>query len=238
MIVQFQKWDSDFFGINIGRIDIDKKGSISINLLQKDIKDKKIMLLYCFVNPTNNTANTLLKSMGGKLVDQKVVLSKQILPSNKVGSEKIIDFSGKNIPEELYNLSYESGYFSRFKIDSGFPNNSFERFYSIWLENSIKGIIADKVYVFKIKSAIKGFITVKKNKSKGTIGLVAVDESERGNNIGTNLIKSCENYLVKEGIGKIDVATQNKNTNAINFYLRNGFRIDTRTNIYHLWTKL
>ena len=74
-------------------------------------------------------------------------------------------------------------------------------------------------------------------KSGGSIGLLAVDESVRGNSVGRELIKAAFSSFGKRGISNIEVVTQKANKAACRFYETCGFTVRNIENVYHLWIK-
>jgi len=71
----------------------------------------------------------------------------------------------------------------------------------------------------------------------GSIGLVAVDEKERGNSIGKELMKAALWTFKENGVHTVEVVTQKANRIACAFYKSLGFKVGKVENIYHLWIK-
>ena len=78
-------------------------------------------------------------------------------------------------------------------------------------------------------------VTLKIDKEKGHIGLIAVSPDTQGKGYGKALIDSCENELLNKGYYKLEVSTQIDNKQACLFYEKCGFKIKDITNIYHFW---
>lgn len=64
------------------------------------------------------------------------------------------------------------------------------------------------------------------------IGLIAVHDKHWGKGIGSSLLNSISFVYPNN---KIIVSTQEQNKGAIALYEKNGFQIDTKKYIYHLW---
>ena len=138
--------------------------------------------------------------------------------------------------EELLDLAFLSGNLSRFKVDSNFSNNEFEKLYKEWVNNSINKKIAFKTFVKTVQKKVVGFITLgEKDADTAKIGLIAVNEMFQGKRIASKLIKSCEIISKQNKYAGLEVSTQFSNNQAMAFYKKNDFEINKITYIYHLW---
>lgn len=217
-------WDSNFFGINVGRIDLLKGDVINIENLLAKYQKENYKLLYVF---SEEPLNIEIKP-----IDIKVVYSISVVEDMK--SLEVLSEVEQATPQ-IYSLAYRSGNHSRFKLDKKFPENKFEELYTLWVDNSLSGEFADKVFKYDIDSIEAGFVSVAINKSVATIGLIAVDEIFGRRGIGTKLIDSIKRFAIDNNCNEIRVATQEDNNEACAFYEKNGFLLYSKTYIYHLW---
>ncbi|WP_026838071.1 GNAT family N-acetyltransferase [Gillisia sp. JM1] len=226
-MIEEAKWDSNFFGYPVGIIKLKSVEEFDVQNFYLESKRFKLVYVFCDLEINN--------IKGLNLVDKKVVFSKKI--SKPKNSEDIIEFdSSIHSYDNLLDLAYLSGISSRFKIDTNFTNNEFLKMYKEWLDKSIEGQLAIKLFIKIIDSKIAGFITFKKNNADVTqIGLVAVDPNFQGRNIGSELIEKCESASVELNFSEIEVATQYENQPAKKLYLKNNFSFKNVTNIYHFW---
>ena len=89
--------------------------------------------------------------------------------------------------------------------------NKFTELYTTWISNSCNGSFADKVAVaVNEQSKPMGFITVKTQKNKATIGLLGVSNEHRKRGVATALIQHAKSFAFKHGCGRLDVGTQAK----------------------------
>ena len=174
-----------------------------------------------------------MSKFGGKLIDRKVQYAKKITATTSEGI--VSEYNSLKLNEQLEQLAYVSGQYSRFRIDSQFQEDDFSRLYKIWIKKSIEKEIVDKVYVVKENAAICGMATLKIGTDKGEIGLVAVSDLHQSKGFGKALIEACCNDLLRRNIDVIEVPTQFANKNACVFYEKCGFSIKSITNIYHFW---
>lgn len=222
-------WDSEFFGFEVGLCIYDNFNHFNVDDFYK--KAEKFRLIYMMVNELTDFPETI------KLVDQKTLFEKPISNLN-VNSSSIFSFDGNyHNYDDLLELSYLSGKFSRFKLDRNFQEAQFKKLYKIWLDNSISKQFAFEVLVKLKDDQIAGFVTIKKvDKNTAQIGLLAVFEKFQGQGIATELIQQAEYFSFLKDFKFLQVPTQLQNKSAINLYLKYGFKILNSTFVYHYWS--
>lgn len=215
-------WDSDFFNIEIGEIvngdDLTNDNYANFDLLYVKTKEE-------------------ISLPGFKLnyKENKVVFEKKIDALTDDSAEiKQLSKSKYDI-NEIYDLAYVSGKYSRFKKDNLFGELNFKKLYKKWIDNSITKQFADDILLYFLKDKIVGFVTYKKNADFAQIGLIAVDSEHQGKGIGKQLIQKVENCLFREGIKKLRIPTQLENKEACSFYKKIGYEIIETTPIKHYW---
>ena len=219
-------WDSDFFGLNIGKLVLSGED----DLLKSDIDGLvDYDLVYIFANHGQN-----VPVVGSNLVDCKVIYKKSIR-SNMEAISNVVAFSENKPSSDLYKLALQSGEYSRFRLDDKMPAGSYEKLYRRWIEQSVCKAMADVVLCYYDDGKIIGMVTVAVKNNVGSIGLVAVDSSCRGLGIGSALLESVDSYLFEKGVGVVEVATQLDNAKACSWYEKNGYAVDLITDIYHWW---
>lgn len=226
-IAKFLEWDSVFFKKKIYKIDIE--GSFSEEELENIRQEIGADLIYIFSKnelETNSIENFLL-------VDKKIIFEKAI-NSNSVITENINIISVNQLTPELNQLALLSGLHSRFKLDK-FIAPKFQELYQLWIKKSIKREISDEVFAYVNNKKEIGFVTIKKNADKASIGLIAVNESFHGKNIGSFLINHIEKWCLTNNINILEVATQLDNEKACNFYIKNGFISKQIDYVYHFY---
>lgn len=218
-------WDSTFFGYEVGKVELEDNEVLSANQLAVN----NYQLIYIFSN--QQLASAQLNEIPAQLVDVKLLLGKPVI-LGKEQDESIVLIT--QLSDDLINLAIQSGWYSRFKLDAKFKNKEFERMYTAWITSSIE---RDDVVVFGYMSnqQLVGFISLSTKNNAADIGLIAVDETQRGMHIGSKLIVMADVYAQQNSLTRITVNTQQENSSALKFYTKNGFDILKRTYIYHLW---
>ena len=228
MTISCLQWDSNFFGLRIGKAEIYSIDDIE-NLQNMELELKNQYDLIYIFNYTDKKVDFVT------LVDIKVDYAKVVEP--KEYNTHVHSYVNNSCTEQLYRLSLISGQHSRYNIDKKFPEGSYEALYRRWIEQSVCKNLADDVLVYIDNSIECGMVTYRINKEDNTarIGLVAVDDAIQGKGIGSSLISSLENLLNKQGIDKLYVSTQEDNIKACRWYEKNGFSVDSKVEIYHWW---
>ena len=171
-------WDSNFFELQIAECVIDNQSVINV--------EKTYDLIYVFCN-SDKEIN--LPGYSESYKENKIVFIKDLV-KNQLDSENILSFSSTNFSrEQLYELSFESGKYSRFKKDKKFSIQQFENLYKRWIDNSLDFGFSDDILVYVEEKKIIGFISYKIKKNEATIGLVAVLPNHQGKGIGKKLLQ-------------------------------------------------
>lgn len=236
-------WDSNNFNLNIGNFFIDNPEGLSPVALSDTIKQvvsigkrDKYQLLYLKLPFKIELSKLTLDCKKIILADTKVIYKKQI--ANKCSdaqNEHISNYTASEANETLLGLSFESGKHSRFKLDPNFPPGTFEKLYSKWINKILSKEADENIIVYQINGEILGMLTYSIQSTIVVVGLIAVDKSHQGKNIGSALLSSLEDIVFSKGISIIELATQKHNLVACNFYQKNKFFIKQEINIYHIW---
>ena len=230
MEIRTLQWDSDFFGLRIGRADIlSTEDSLFLAARREELK-QQFELLYVF-DPNNIGFN----ANGARLVDEKILYSKPCEPRKQY--DDIVFFKQVKPTEDLYRLALVSGGYSRFKLDERLPKGTYERLYTRWIENACPKEGTNKQILTHLdtNSIAKGMITIDYQGELGHIGLVAVDIDCQHQGIGGKIMSTLDGYLFDLGVKTLEVPTQKANADACHWYEKNGFTIQSRTQIYHWW---
>lgn len=217
-------WDSNFFELQIAECFIDNQSVINV--------EKTYDLIYVFCNSDKDIN---LPGYSESYKENKIVYIKDLV-KNQLDSENILSFSSTNFSrEQLYELSFESGKYSRFKKDKKFSIQHFENLYKRWIDNSLDFGFSDDILVYVEEKKIIGFISYKIKKNEATIGLVAVLPNHQGKGIGKKLLQVVENELIKNDIKILNIPTQKENFEACSFYEKQGYKVKQSIIIKHFW---
>lgn len=227
-MVEHLKWDSDFFGLRIGKCCLNTQSEMNELFSQRKKIRTDYDLVYLF------SENDLQgETECCHLVDQKVIYATK--PSAGSSNAHIMEYPTDYVSTALLSLALASGAYSRFKLDDNLPEGSYERLYQRWIELSVAHEIATEVFCFMMDGEPKGMVTLKRETTDATIGLVATDPQYRGKGIGMSMLEYVKNYCWEQNIKKLTVATQKQNLPACSLYEKAGFTVESCTNIWHWW---
>lgn len=232
IVLQELSWDSQFLGFPVARLEI----TSAIDDLLSKTRESHYKLVYVVVKPDDDLAAVAARRAGAWLADRKVTfimdLSLQRLPARP---RSVID-SATEYTSQLESLAWQSGEYSRFRLDPRFAPHVFKDLYSQWLHNSLIGEIARKVLVFRNEFGIEqGVLTLGEKNNRADIGLLAVDEDLRGKGVAQDLVAAAIEQAYQWGYRDLQVVTQGNNELACRFYRKCGFHLAQEQHIYHLW---
>jgi dTDP-4-amino-4,6-dideoxy-D-galactose acyltransferase len=221
-------WDSNFFGFEVGKIVVLHPLAIDLFITQP------YLLTYIF-------SSEQLKVHDDKLVDIKHEYKKELANENVAPLSTIEEYRPTaNTFDQIKELVFLSGKYSRFRADKNFEDGDFERLYTLWFEKSLYNITLDKSKILFIKenNTIAGFVTLDfEDENNARIGLIATDNQFQGKGYASDLIMACEIECIKRKIRCLKVATQGMNDAANKLYQKNNFNLQSKTYIYHHWNK-
>jgi len=219
-------WDSNFFGFEVGEID----GVSNFS----DVEKFDLIV----VKQTHNEP-VKIQNFKNTFQETKVIFNKHLTSNYSFAEDSfIIDYDDQPIDKKLlYSLAFESGKYSRFKLDIHLEDK-FKLIYSKWVDNSLNKEFADKVFYFKILNEVVGFVTVKDNKEYSTIGLIAVSENHQGKGIGKKMLLKIEEYCMSNNIFELRIPTQKENLPACRFYNKMGYKVIQETILKHYWKNI
>ena len=233
-MIQYLKWDSNFFRKNISNISI--KGNTSPKNLIASLNrlfHNGCDCVYLKIPKKNNNLIKFCTQQKYFLADSKIILRKETLIAKKINSTITSRFTKKQLPR-LFEISDEISRKSRFYKDPIFRPYA-KKLYRQWVENAIYHQFTDKCF-FTIENGIPtGLITLKCNNNKLIIDLFGVHKDFRRRGVGTNLLNAAESWALKNKFNTVFVPTQKDNTTAVLVYKKIGFNYFEEVIIYHIW---
>lgn len=236
---EYLDWDSDFFGLRIGRVN---KKRLSDHLVQGIFTWSElhsIDCLYFLADCDHYETHKIASECGFNLVDIRVELTQSIgtfplKESNKTRPQ--IRLSQKEDLAILRDIARMNFRQSRFYTDPRFPDRLCDTLYETWIENESNGL-ANAVFVIKEKDDVVGFISCRilNELKEGQISLVAVSQSAQGQGYGKDLVDHAVDWFTSQDISTVRVITQGRNNKALRLYERCGFTTYNINLWYHKW---
>ena len=230
MNVERLSWDSDFFGLRIGRAFVGSIEDSCALAAQKDRLKADYDLVYVFGNQ-----DVTFSCEGATLVDRKMVYTLSECSDVSFDDNVVLWDRNKPVTDALLHLALVSGKYSRFKLDNQFPAGGYERLYSRWIEQSVNHSLATEVFCYMTNDVPTGLVTLDIKDDIGAIGLVAIDEHCQHRGVGTAMMRHVISYAQKQSCKKLSVVTQFDNHPACRLYEKVGFKVESMTNVWHWW---
>ena len=235
IVFQQLPWDSSFLGFPVARLDVSIGSAAGLEVALAKAWETDFKLFYIVIDPADSVAAEVAQSAGARLADRKVTFCTSLLPEPITRLGSAITTATEYNPQ-LESLAWQSGEYSRFRLDPRFATQVFKDLYSQWLHNSLTGEIARRVLVFRdAAGAERGLLTLGEKNNRADIGLLAVDEVLRGQGVAQSLVAAAIEQAREWGYNELQVATQYDNKAACRFYEKCGFRLLQEQHIYHLW---
>jgi ribosomal protein S18 acetylase RimI-like enzyme len=239
-VVSHLKWDSFFWGVKVGYLDVKRLTKNIIYRFQKYVKKESFKHIQFLCNCHDPLSVEIAEKNNFYFKDIRLTFEKKINKRSKkiINKNYIFSLAKKNEYKKIKNLITDLYLSSRYYFDKKFDKKKVILFYSNWLLKSIKGTFDNLCYVLKKKNSIIGFCTIKFSKdikNECSIGLFGVNKSLRGKNYSRKILELVENDLRIKKIKKINVITQGRNYSAVRSYEGYGFKLKKTELWYHKW---
>jgi dTDP-4-amino-4,6-dideoxy-D-galactose acyltransferase len=236
---EFLPWDSDFFGVRIGRV----RGCRLTAARGADIAawtdTHRIDCVYFLADADHPTTLRTASRQGFDLVDLRVTLAAVAAPTRDDAPASLTRVRPARADDiaALKQIARVSHRDSRFYADGRFDAGRCDELFATWIEKSCGGY-ADVVFVAESEGMPAGYISghVAAGEHRGKIGLVGIDPARRRQGCARALVQSLLRWFVERGAVDVSVATQGRNAQALGFYQRNGFHVVSIELWYHRWS--
>lgn len=234
---QFLPWDSEFFGVRIGRVLPGALTPASLADLMAWRRAQAIDCLYFLADPDRADSLRLAEQNDFHLVDLRVTLERKT--SGNAGetaqpaTAEIRPFQpgDRDALRAIARISHRD---SRFYFDGHFPREQCDALYETWIDRSVDGF-ADATLVAGVEGRAAGYITCHCDPQEGRIGLLGVHPDFQGRALGQALVKAALAWFSDAGPGQVSVVTQGRNVRAQRLYQRCGFLTRSVQLWYHWW---
>lgn len=237
MIIEKLNWDSEFFGIKIGKVTIDEQEDFNPVKFKEQAKDEGYELIYVF-KFQNMLSWEIVKKEELDLVDIQLTMTK------KFNKEDYLDIPydfrtelTKIEKKECYRIAEETSIVSRFYKEKKMGPIITKELYRKWIDNALNQSFADGIFLVKENDTVIGIHVIKTdiiNKS-GNCSIIGVAPNYQGRGIGNRLWNQSFGYWASEhDIDHCKVPFSLQNIGSFNFHLKMGFnKVDEIKYIYH-----
>lgn len=237
MRIEYLEWDSNFFGLKIGKIEIRNDIFFDIKLFQDLVKSKGFDLVYIF------KYNTILKFSGlidnqFDLVDIMLTMSKAFIKDDYLNQEYEFrtDLTEKEL-SDCYGIAETTAIVSRFYKESIIGPKKAKELYRKWIDNALNKSCSDGLFVVKDENNILGIHIIKTDieNKVGHCSLIGVSPIAKKSGFGRNLWEQAHGYwALQSNIKSCNVPFSLQNKESFNFHLKMGFnKIEEIKYVYH-----
>tara|TARA_R110002072_G_scaffold30097_7_gene94397 strand:+ start:1288 stop:1947 length:660 start_codon:yes stop_codon:yes gene_type:complete len=212
-------FDTQLFNYPVGRI------SINTDWNEENFATaaKEFQLIYLF-----SKSPVAFNNPSIQLVDIKMTFEKHI--DNPAEIPEIKHFQ-KSLSKELQDLAFESGAYSRYKLDTCLNQEEFEKLYRIWIQKAWESNSVLQA------PDLQGMVTYSVDAKAAKVGLIAVSKESQGKGWGKKLMKAAEATAFSLGAETIEVSTQETNIPACKLYESLGYKLAEKTFVYHWYSE-
>ena len=230
-------WDSEFFGINIGRLIVQNDKDFDALRFIQQADDEKYELIYVFkfqnMLPWDKVLNAKLE-----LVDLQITMSKAFHREDFINFPYEIknELSDKE-KDECYKIAEETSIVSRFYTEKKIGAPKAKELYRKWIDNSLNKSFSDGLFIIKDCNEIVGIHLIKTDKKEnvGYCSVIGVNPNKKRIQIGRKLWEQSFGYWANES--KIEICKvpfSILNLESFNFHLKMGFnKTEEIKYIYH-----
>ena len=237
MGIQYLDWDTNFFGIKIGRVELNEKSSFDPLVFRERALDEKYELIYVFKYGA-------MVDWGSAIKAEIELMDIMLTMSMKFDKRKYLNLSytlcNELQPSELndcYRIAEQIADVSRFNKESKVGSVKAKKLYKTWLDNALNQSFADGVFVAKHEDVIAGIHIISTDAARriGKCSVIGADSNFKGLGLGKNLWSQAFGYWAKENkIETCQVPFSILNNESFNFHLKIGFnKVEEVKYIYH-----
>lgn len=234
---RFLPWDSEFFGLRIGRVEGNRLTEPLIERIERWAESERMDCLYFLGDLSDSMTLRLAESRQFLLTDVRVTLDRSLSVSRLASTTADATFRVA-LPEDMESfkaIARVSHSGTRFFFDGRFPEERCVALYETWIDKSLKGF-ADCVLTAEVAGRAVGYLTCHiDGGDSGRIGLVGMAREARGRGLARGLVEAGLDWFEERGIARVLVVTQGRNVAAQRLYQRCGFRTTLVELWYHRW---
>jgi dTDP-4-amino-4,6-dideoxy-D-galactose acyltransferase len=237
MKIEKLNWDSEFFGLKIGRIIINKEKEFDWYGFKKAAYYEKYELIYVFTFQNMLSKEMLLKAELD-LVDIHFTMTKKFKKEDflNITYDFRTELNEKD-KQECYRIAEETSIVSRFYKENKMGPIITKELYRKWIDNALNKSFSDGLFLEKVSNSVSGIHLIKTDvvNKIGYFTLTGVGSNNKRKGVGSKLWMQSFAYWANESeIEIIKSPFSFQNPESFNFHLRMGFdKIEETKYIYH-----
>lgn len=158
-LVEHLPWDSEFFGLPIGRVTLDGATEDRLRAIEDEARDTGVACLYASLDPGEPTTAYLAQRFGYRLVEIAITFSRPAAPFTPPESRSSVR---RGTPDDLPRLQaaiHTMAPFSRFATDPRFGSDAARRMHEAWITRAARDVGERVLFVAEDDSGVTGVST-------------------------------------------------------------------------------
>ncbi len=238
-VCDFLKWDTEFFGLRLGRVKGQVLDNARCQLIDQWAETNEISGLYFLANSDDAQVIRVAEANQYHLTDIRMTFDYRFRshPVEQAASKLSMRLSRPDDVPLLIDISKDAYIHSRFYHDPHFTTAQCSALYQTWIRRSCVDNYADAVWIAELDGHVVGYVTcdLDQQAKDGSIGLVGIAEQARGQKVGEQLVNRALLWFAEQGMATVSVVTQGSNIPAQRLYQKCGFATRSLQLWYHKW---
>lgn len=228
------KWDSEFFGFRVARVNAQTITDASARVIDNFCKQNAVRLLYFLARSDVPETTSAAAHAGFNLVDIRLTFERSNLPTGELPQDiRPVNPNDYAALEEIAATAHTD---TRFYFDGHMLRQKCDDLYRRWIRRSCEGW-AQMIFVTGPAGSPTGYVTCHANRETtgGSIGLIAVRASSRRTGLAGKLVTASLTWFAQQGLKTATVVTPGRNISAQRLYQRHQFVTQSLELYYHKW---
>lgn len=228
-------WDSDFFGIKIGRINSHVLSPTAANSICEQAQSKSYRCLYWLASSRHEENLAAAAQAQFSFIDLRLELSASIIPQVGLPRDTRLRIARAEDELKLQEIARATQRDTRFIKDKNFPKDRAAQLYAEWVSKDLA--TGDTIVSIDDQDSPVGFISCSCQSSSnvGSISLLSVSTESSGQGLGRALVRAALQRCARLGCDVVEVVTQGTNIGAHRVYQSCGFRSIRSSLWFHRW---
>lgn len=226
------RWDSEFFGFGIGRIELDGADQGSIATAEAEARAQGIACLYGSLDPIDAHATFLVQTLGYRLVDVATTFDLR-LDEPPIPKPPDTDFRVGTVDDIplVAGIAERMADWSRYAVDPRFGVEAARRMQTAWLERAARG--DDGVHSLMVAETDDGIHAFIGRVLTPRPRVDAVGTTRRGSGAARYLIQEARGWAGQDALLGGPIAA--RNVPALRYVSHCNYRVCEVRYLYHRW---
>jgi dTDP-4-amino-4,6-dideoxy-D-galactose acyltransferase len=227
-------WDSDFFGVAIGRIELEGVDATAIAEAEDRARAAGLVCLYATVDPVDAVATHTLQTLGYRFVEAAQTFDLQ-LSEPPIPRPDGVEFRQGTVADvpRVIDIVEAMAPWSRFAVDPRFGIEASVRLQRAWLDRAVDEAEEDHSIVVAESQEDGGIVAFIGRVRTPTPRVDAVGTTRRGSGAARHLIETARKWAGDQPLLGGPIAA--RNVNALRYVSHCAYRVCRTDYLYHRW---